>query len=550
MKKQAKRGRDASVLESFTERVERLADELRLAIHWDRPSILLAIYQSRYTMLDAQTALAERLRDLGQQFGRYIVNSDNADIPLHLSELSEDKRAHTIFFVDGLHFGGREALRALNIRREFFVDHRIRVIFWLTEKEAISLPQEAPDFWRFRGRVVDFMDRPVPERAAEIGRALAWSDFEDRTLCEDTEAKITLRLALLGDLPEGETTLATRVQLLFTLGGLYWAKGELDESSHYFQEAIRVAEPLDDAHLLSLCYNGLGNVYSDLGRHDEALAAFQKAIQLDPKDASPWNGLGNVCSDLGRHDEAIAAFDKAIQLDPKYAYPWNGLGSVYSDLGRHEEASAAYQKAIQLDAKDAYPWNGLGNVYRDLGRHEDAIAAFQKAIELDPKFAEAYSNLTDTLDDLERTDEAVKLYEKSFELKPRGKPMNALGLHYQRQNNLEEALEVHKKAVELNPNDASYRVSLASVYRKLGRETDAAEQIALARPLMEKENEYNRACFESICGNMEEALRLLKIALEKRQTSLAWVSRDPDFDFIRDDPRFKEIIGANECSET
>ncbi len=482
MKKQAKRGRDASVLESFTERVERLADELRLAIHWDRPSILLAIYQSRYTMLDAQTALAERLRDLGQQFGRYIVNSDNADIPLHLSELSEDKRAHTIFFVDGLHFGGREALRALNIRREFFVDHRIRVIFWLTEKEAISLPQEAPDFWRFRGRVVDFMDRPVPERAAEIGRALAWSDFEDRTLCEDTEAKITLRLALLGDLPEGETTLATRVQLLFTLGGLYWAKGEFDESSHYFQEAIRVAEPLDDAHLLSLCYNGLGN--------------------------------------------------------------------VYSDLGRHEEASAAYQKAIQLDAKDAYPWNGLGNVYRDLGRHEDAIAAFQKAIELDPKFAEAYSNLTDTLDDLERTDEAVKLYEKSFELKPRGKPMNALGLHYQRQNNLEEALEVHKKAVELNPNDASYRVSLASVYRKLGRETDAAEQIALARPLMEKENEYNRACFESICGNMEEALRLLKIALEKRQTSLAWVSRDPDFDFIRDDPRFKEIIGANECSET
>jgi len=60
---------------------------------------------------------------------------------------------------------------------------------------------------------------------------------------------------------------------------------------------------------------------------------------------------------------------------------------------------------------------------------------------------------------------------------------------------------------------------------------------------MTKENEYSRACFESICGNVDEALTLLKVAFEKKQASLEWARRDPDFDFIRDDPRFKALVG-------
>jgi len=62
--------------------------------------------------------------------------------------------------------------------------------------------------------------------------------------------------------------------------------------------------------------------------------------------------------------------------------------------------------------------------------------------------------------------------------------------------------------------------------------------------LFSKESEYNRACFESICGNKEEALRLLKISIEQKQANLEWVQQDPDFFFIRDDPRFNELVGS------
>ena len=460
--------------EPFAERVERLADELRLAIKWNRPSILLAVYQSRFVMLDAQAALAKDLDALGQRVERFVVDAkENADIPLLLSE--QPDLAQTVFFIEGLQYGGTAALRALNFRREDFVERRIRVVFWLTEHEAVAIPREAPDFWRFRHRVVDFMERPESTHAAKMGRKLAWAGLDDHTWREDTDAKIALRLALLQDLPEGDETRAARAELQYTLAGLYWAKGEFDASIRYWQEAIRGAEQLGITQLLSWCYNGLGNVYRDLERTDDAIDAFQRAIQLDPQDAYPRNGLGAVYYILGRYDDAIAESQRAIQLDPKYAYPHNGLGKIYADLGRTDDAIAAYQRAIQID----------------------------------PKYATPYSNLALSLRLLNRDMEAVPLLEKY---------------------------------VQLNPNDADPHLALASVHKKLGHIEQSAKFAAQARTLIKPDNWYNLACLESVCGNTDAAIENLRRAAKSESFPREWAQRDPDFEWIRDDARFKEIV--------
>jgi hypothetical protein len=227
---------------------EILADELRLALKFDRPSILLAVYQSRYVMLDAINALAEQLRPLEQNLELVRVDDkEHSDVPLWLSERPKDEREKTIYLIDGLQFGKDAALRALNFRREYFVDNRLRVVFWLTEKEAESIPLRAPDFWRFRSRVIDFFDRAEPHQA-KVASELAWSDFQDRTLREDTDAKIELRLALLKDLPEADETLAARAELQYTLAGLYWAKREFEESIRNRQAAMAIAERIVKAH--------------------------------------------------------------------------------------------------------------------------------------------------------------------------------------------------------------------------------------------------------------------------------------------------------------
>ena len=59
---------------------------------------------------------------------------------------------------------------------------------------------------------------------------------------------------------------------------------------------------------------------------------------------------------------------------------------------------------------------------------------------------------------------------------------------------------------------------------------------------MAGENEYNRACLEAIAGEAERAVELLRVALQKRQVQPGWVRQDPDFDFVRDHPRFQELL--------
>ena len=70
-----------------------------------------------------------------------------------------------------------------------------------------------------------------------------WEGFDNRSLTDDTDAKIALREALLADLPDGDGTQASRVDLLFTLGGLYWAKGAYDKAVNYLQLALALVCP-------------------------------------------------------------------------------------------------------------------------------------------------------------------------------------------------------------------------------------------------------------------------------------------------------------------
>jgi tetratricopeptide (TPR) repeat protein len=90
----------------------------------------------------------------------------------------------------------------------------------------------------------------------------------------------------------------------------------------------------------------------------EARTAFEYAVMLNTESGNSQYGLGAIQVKFKNYYYAIAAYQKAIELDPKLATPWNGLGNRYSEQGKTDEGIAAYQKAIELDPKYAAPWNG------------------------------------------------------------------------------------------------------------------------------------------------------------------------------------------------
>jgi tetratricopeptide (TPR) repeat protein len=252
-----------------------------------------------------------------------------------------------------------------------------------------------------------------------------------------------------------------------------------------------------------------GNVKETI-QSSEPERIIRKVVTWLPEDPKAWDWCGIVLRRVGRFDDAIAAHQHAIALDPRWPNPHNGLGNIYRALDHYDEAIAAYQAAIALNPKFLLSIRQLGRLYRDLGRFEEAVTMYVQALSIDPRDTFIYKELSYAY--------------------------NALGRY-------DDAIIACQQAIVLNPEYVWAHLSLAHLYRKLKRTSEYADQIPIVRRLIAQENEYGHACFESVCGNLHEALAMLQVALEKGQVPVAWARRDPDFDFIRDDPRFKVLIG-------
>ena len=143
---------------------------------------------------------------------------------------------------------------------------------------------------------------------------------------------------------------------------------------------------------LSWAYSNRGSAYQAKGNNDRAIADYDEAIRLDPKNARAYNDRGIAYHAKGNNDRAIADYDEAIRLDPKYAFAYYHRGYAYKAKGDNERAIADYDQAIRLDPKDADAYVKRGSAYRDKGDNDRAIAGYDAAIRLDPGYTSAYTN--------------------------------------------------------------------------------------------------------------------------------------------------------------
>ena len=175
-----------------------------------------------------------------------------------------------------------------------------------------------------------------------------------------------------------------------------------------------------------------------------------------------------------------------------------------------EVGLARYKWVVQVNPNNAAAWDMLGNLYKSAGQYDDAILAYQQAVNVDP--------------------------EKTIYL-------HHLALVYAAVRRDEDAIRTYQKVIQIEPEHGLAHAALGGYFRKMGLEDLAKQHIGKAmRIIYDSENEYNRACLEAISGNIDQALALLRIALDNKQTYVDWVVRDPDLDFIRKDPRFSKLI--------
>ncbi len=320
--------------------------------------------------------------------------------------------------------------------------------------------------------------------------------------------------------------------------------GRIEEAIEAYKIAIRIGTKIDN---LIWCLIGLFLFY-DLGRTEEAIEAYEKAIEIDPQDSgswlyNSWLHKGIALSKLGRTEEAIEAYEKAAEVDQENVSAWYEMGNNLSKLGRTDEAVKAYEKVAKTDPEGAIDWCDKGDALDKLGRAEEAIVAYKKVVKFDPKDAVSWFLRGYSLDKLSRTEEAVEAYEKGIEIDPYdSEAWHNKSIALENLGRTKEAIEACNKAVEIDPQHSTAHISLAHLYRKLEKEVESAKQCKIARNLIETESEYTRACFEAVCGSADAALALLRTALENKQVTPKYARRDPDFEFIRDNPRFEALL--------
>ena len=140
----------------------------------------------------------------------------------------------------------------------------------------------------------------------------------------------------------------------------------------------------------------MGSALLALGKPEEALPYYQKALDVEPKDEdipSIYSYMGVCLKEVGKFREAVEVLEKGASYDSDRTDIYNLLGFCHFKLKAHERAIDAFNKVIRLDPSSAIDYANIGSNYREMGQTQKAIEYYEAALALDPTIQFALENL-------------------------------------------------------------------------------------------------------------------------------------------------------------
>ena len=258
---------------------------------------------------------------------------------------------------------------------------------------------------------------------------------------------------------------------------------------------------------------------------EDARDMFRKAIRLDSEYALAYAGLADALSWLyeweGRSlsvlKEAEQSSLKALTLAPGLAESHSSRGYILSLGKKYDEAEKEFQEAIRLNSNcyDAYYLYGRSCFAR--GEIEKSAEMFLKASEV-------------------RQEDFQSLLLLAQSLRVMGKD----NVH----DVIRKGISKARKLLELNPEDVRvFALGSGSLY-EIGETQEAFEWINRAFELDPDDagTLFNAACLYAKDGNKDYAMNLLERAFAKGYGNKEWIEKDPDYDSLRNEPRFKALL--------
>ena len=303
-------------------------------------------------------------------------------------------------------------------------------------------------------------------------------------------------------------------------GRFYWSKFTGDDyqtAIGFFQKAIEKDPTYAPA------YAGLAHAYRAMAFEGlippregmpKAEAAAKKAAALDNTLAEVHFALGMNRLAKWDHRTCLEELEKALAASPHDSVIRRFYSQALSRVSRWDDAIAQGKQAQQLDPLSVETNRALGSVYYWAGRNEEAFNQYKKTVELDPKDARMHGHLADVYARKRMYPEAIAEQQKYLSLAGDEEAAQDLGRDFA---------------------SSGYPAAMKALYRKTFVFLEEAGKYAYVSPV-------HFAVLHAQLGENDQAFASLEKAFEERQPWLGQVKVDPQFEPLRSDPRFADLV--------
>ena len=253
-------------------------------------------------------------------------------------------------------------------------------------------------------------------------------------------------------------------------------------------------------------------------------------------------------------------FERAIALDAAYGPAWAGLATVHATLyewfgardGDLERAERTSERALALAPRLADAHVARGCALSLSRRYAEAAREFEEAIRINPNLFDAYYYFARTSFACGQIARSAELFGQAAQVRQedfqspllQGQSLRMTGRVDEAREVMREGIARVERALELNPTDAR-ALSMGSNW--LFHHGQPERALEWSRRSLELHPDdpgtlVNAACLRSKLGLKEEMLELLERVFGRGWGKRDWIEHDPDYDIVRDDPRFKELL--------
>jgi tetratricopeptide (TPR) repeat protein len=287
----------------------------------------------------------------------------------------------------------------------------------------------------------------------------------------------------------------------------------------------------------------LGALYEQLKQPKDAIAAYQRAKDMEPGDLQTMDALAQALLSNEQLDEALKEYMELADADPENTEALVHIGEIQRRQGKYEDALASTRKARKIDPNSLEAGFNEGLLLDVLGRFDDAVQTYQRMVDLASHANGAYTdeeknNRSIFLERLgavyleeNKTDQAVATYQKMIDMGGSSVVQGYQGQvdAYRDAHQFDKAIEISRKAVAADPKDRELKLMLAGELADQGKPDEAMD---MAKSLLNSATPDEQRGVWIAIGQMDVRLKRWKDAEDAFNTAEPLAAKKEDRTYL------------------